>query len=182
MTQPTCTVIAGPNGAHGANCRNFVNADLIAQGLSPLAAERELLAASRLFLLEIDQFVRRRENFAFETTLAGKGHLRLIRRLLADGWRVDLYYLWLPTVEMCMERVTERVAHGGHDVPRQAILRRYPRSLANLLTHYAPLCSSVVCVDNSTRDPKVIFAQNADGLSVKNRRLFEALRHGAEHD
>lgn len=109
MTQPTCTIIAGPNGAgkatfaltylpDAANCRNFVNADLIAAGLSPLSSEREWLAASRLFLREIDHYIQRREDLAFETTLSGKNYLRSIRELLADGWRVDLYYLWLPTI------------------------------------------------------------------------------------
>ena len=193
MTRPTCTVIAGPNGAgkttfaltylpDAANCRNFVNADLIAAGLSPLSSEREWLAASRLFLREIDHYIRRREDFAFETTLSGRNYLRLIRRLLADGWRVDLYYLWLPSIEMSIERVAERVAHGGHDIPRESIVRRYPRSIANLLAHYAPLCSSVICVDNSTTVPEVIFAQNAEGRTVENPGLFEALRRGAGHD
>jgi len=193
MTHPTCTIIAGPNGAGKttfaltylpavANCRNFVNADLIAEGLSPLASDREVLAASRLFLREIGQFVRRRDDFAFETTLSGRNYLRLIRQLLADAWRVDLYYLWLPTIEMCIERVAERVAHGGHDIPRQAIVRRYPRSIANLLTRYAPLCSSVVCFDNSTTVPELIFVQDADGRTVQDPALFEALRRGAEHD
>ncbi len=193
MTPPTCTLIAGPNGAGKttfaltclpdvANCRNFVNADLIATGLSPLSSDRERLAASRLFLREIDNYIQRREDFAFETTLSGRGYLRLIRRLLADGWRVDLYYLWLPSVEMSIERVAERVAHGGHDIPRDTIVRRYSRSIANLLAYYAPLCSSTICVDNSTTVPEVIFVQSAAGRTVENRKLFEAMRQGAGHD
>lgn len=193
MTRPTCTLIAGPNGAGKttfalaylpdvANCRNFVNADLIAAGLSPLSPGREWFAASRLLLREINVYVQRREDFAFETTLSGRGYLRLIRQLLADGWRVDLYYLWLPSIEMSVARVAERVAHGGHDIPRESIIRRYPRSIANLLAHYAPLCSSTICVDNSTTVPKVIFVQDADGRSVENRKLFEAMRRGAGHD
>jgi len=111
VTHPLCSIIAGPNGAgkttfalsylpEYAHCRNFVNADLIASGLSPLSPEREWLAASRLFLQEIENYITRREDFAFETTLAGRTYLRLIRRLLADGWRVELYYLWLPSMEM----------------------------------------------------------------------------------
>ncbi len=193
VTLPTCTIIAGPNGAgkttfaltylpDAAHCRNFINADLIAAGLSPLSSGRELLTASRLFLREIHQHIRRREDFAFETTLSGKNYLRLIRRLLADGWRVDLYYLWLPNVEMSMERVAERVAHGGHDIPRASIIRRYPRSIDNLLAHYAPLCSSVVCIDNSTTVAQVIFVQNADGRTILDPPLFEALRRGAGYD
>ncbi len=107
MSEPVCTIIAGPNGAgkttfalthlpESIRCLNFVNADLIAMGLSPLSPEREWLAASRLFLREIRQYSDRRESLAFETTLSGKTYLRLIRNLLADGWRVCLVCLWLP--------------------------------------------------------------------------------------
>lgn len=129
MSRSVCTIIAGLNGAgkttfamtwlpEVAHCRNFVNADLIAAGLSPLSPEKEWLAASRLFLREIYHYIQRREDFAFETTLAGKTYLRLIRELLADDWQVNLYYLWLPSVETSIARVAERVAHGGHDISR----------------------------------------------------------------
>lgn len=186
MTQPVCSIIGGPNGAgkttfalsylpEYAHCRNFVNADLIASGLSPLSPEREWLAASRLFLQEIEHYIAGRENFAFETTLAGKTYLRLIRRLLAADWRVELYYLWLPSVEMSVERVAERVSHGGHNIPREDIIRRYPRSIHNLLEHYAPLCSSTICLDNSQATPEVIFVQDAQGRSVESPTLFDQL-------
>ncbi len=190
MSQPTCALIAGPNGAGKttfalrylpeiAGCRNFVNADLIAAGLSPLSPEREWLAASRLLLREIKDYVARQEDFAFETTLSGRSYLRLIRRLLADGWWVNLYYLWLPSVEISMARVAERVAHGGHDIPREAIIRRYPRSIANLLEHYAPLCSATICLDNSGPSPDVIFVQDKSGRKVENNRLYSLLREVA---
>lgn len=147
MTQPTCSIIAGPNGAgkttfaltylpEATDCRNFVNADMIAAGLSPLSPDRDWLAASRLFLEEVRQYIARRDDFAFETTLSGKTYLRLIQQLLGDGWQVKLYYLWLPSIEMSIERVAERVAHGGHNIPHESIIRRYPRSIANLLDHY----------------------------------------------
>lgn len=186
MSQPTCTIIAGPNGAgkttfamtwlpEAAGCRSFVNADLIAAGLSPLAPEREWLAASRLFLQEINRHVARREDFAFETTLSGKTYLRLIRQLLGDGWRVALYYLWLPSVEMSIQRVAERFSHGGHDIPLESIIRRYPRSLSNLLDRYAPLCNPTICLDNSKENPEVIFTQDATGRLVENQELYNAL-------
>lgn len=97
---PTCWIIAGPNGAgkttfaleylpQVAKCSRFINTDLIAAGLSPLAPERELLTASRLFLREIEAAIAKREDFAFETTLAGRSYLRLVRRLRAEGWRTE---------------------------------------------------------------------------------------------
>ncbi|GAB4260913.1 MAG: hypothetical protein Kow0065_11310 [Methylomicrobium sp.] len=126
-TKPTCRIIAGPNGAgkttfaleyllQVAGCIHFINADLIAAGLSPLAPERELLTASRILLREIEERIAAREDFAFETTLAGRTYLRLVKRLCADGWRVEMIYLALPSVEMSKLRVAERVAHGGHNI------------------------------------------------------------------
>ena len=79
----------------------------------------------------------------------GATYLRLIEQLLADDWKVNLFYLWLPSVEMSIERVAERVLHGGHNIPQVAIIRRYPRSIFNLLNHYAPICGSTICLDNS---------------------------------
>lgn len=122
---PSCWIIAGPNGAgkttfaleylpHVAQCSRFVNADLIAAGLSPLAPERELLPASRLFLGEIESSIRRRADFAFETTLAGRGYLKLVRRLRADGWRVELIYLALPSVEMSRLTIIDSCLRRPH--------------------------------------------------------------------
>ena len=183
--QAVCTVVAGPNGAgkttfvmnwlsRFTGCRNFVNADLIAAGLSPLSPQSEQVKAGRLFLQEVRQHVARREDFAFETTLSGKAHLALIRKLLADGWRAELYYLWLPSADAAVERVAGRVACGGHDVPPEIIARRYSRGIANLLDHYAPLCSETICLDNSGRIPKVIFVRNG-GLGVRNQKLYNEL-------
>jgi len=124
--QPTCWIIAGPNGAgkttfalnylpQVAKCQNFINADLIAAGLSPLAPESRLLAASRLFLVEIRARLQARADFAFETTLSGRSYLKLISQMKSEGWRIELIYLALPSVAMSRFRVAERVAHGGHD-------------------------------------------------------------------
>jgi predicted ABC-type ATPase len=186
VNSPICSIIAGPNGAGKttfaltylpeiAHCRNFVNADLIAAGLSPLSPEKGWLTASRLFLTEIREYFERRESFAFETTLSGKTYLRIIQKMIADGWQVHLFYLWLPSVEMSIERVAERVAHGGHDIPREAIIRRYPRSITNLLKHYAPICHSTICLDNSGSEPEVIFVQDAKGQTIENSVLFNNL-------
>ncbi len=194
MTKPVCTIIAGPNGAGKttfalrylpvfAKCHNFVNADMIASGLSPLAPERELFSASRLFLSEIGGYVARHENFAFETTLSGKAYLRLIQSLLGDGWQVDLNYLWLPDVLMSIERVAERVTHGGHDIPREVIIRRYYRSIDNLLNDYALLCSNTICLDNSLPVPEIIFIEDETGRSIKHSELYATmLTKSAAHD
>lgn len=187
MARPTCTIIVGPNGAgkttfalrylpNVAGHRRFVNADLIAAGLSPLAPEAELVQASRLFLGEIQAHVRRREDFALETTLAGRGYLRLIRRLKKDGWRVVLVYLAPSDVAVSEQRVAERVRYGGHDIPMIDIRRRFPRSLANLFDHYAPACDLVLCHDNSGDEPILVCEQTRGTSTVFDVQRFEHLR------
>ncbi len=143
---PVCWIIAGPNGAGKttfalnylpavAGCRRFINADLIAAGLSPLAPERELAAASRLFLGEIDAAIAAGEDFAFETTLAGRGYLRLIDRLRATGWRVELIYLALPSADLSRLRVAERVSGRSRHPDRRdrPALSAQPRESARCL-------------------------------------------------
>ena len=167
---PTCWIIAGPNGAGKttfameylptvAGCRRFINADLIAAGLSPLAPEQHLLAASRLFMRELEDCIVARQDFAFETTLAGRSYFKLVERLQATGWRVELIYLALPSAEMSRLRVAERVAHGGHNIPKADLIRRFPRSLHNLLNIFAPKVDRVRCFMNSGERPELVFQQ-----------------------
>lgn len=191
MNTPICWIIAGPNGAGKstfaleflpslAGCQNFVNADLIAAGLSPLAPERELIAASRLFLREIESYVAVRESFAFETTLSGRTYLRLIERLKGEGWRVELFYLALPSVELSKLRVAERVAHGGHNIPLADIERRFPRSVYNLLHVYGSVVSRVQCFYNAGPTPELIFEQRRDARRIINDALFTLLQQESE--
>lgn len=189
MSKPTCTIIAGPNGAGKTtfameflpktDCHVFLNADMIAAGLSPFRAEEKQLEAGKLFLREIKQAIQERENFAFETTLSGKSHLARVRRMLEDGWCVNLIYLWIPGVATSLSRVRQRVRQGGHNIPERDIRRRYHKSLKNLLEHYAPLCNEARCIDNSTRDRRLIFRQEGKNVTVVNIELFETLREAA---
>jgi predicted ABC-type ATPase len=183
---PTCWMIAGPNGAGKttfalaylpqiAQCRRFINADLIAAGLSPLAPDRELLAASRLFLNEIQTCIRQRENFAFETTLSGRSYLKLIRRLRSEGWRVELIYLALPSVEVSRQRVAERVSHGGHNIPTADINRRFPRSLANLLDVFSAEVDRCQCFMNNNQMPELVFEQQGKSRTTFNAEHYQAL-------
>ncbi len=127
MSKPIYTIIGGVNGlgkttfaldylVNNVACKYFINADLIAVGLSPLDSTQQSITASRLFLQQIKQAVMRKKNFAFETTLSGRSYLKLIRQLQADDWFVELIYLYLPSVQLSIERVAERVKHGGHDI------------------------------------------------------------------
>lgn len=183
---PTCWIIAGPNGAGKtsfaldklprlAQCSRFINADLIAAGLSPLAPERELPAASRLFLAEIQACIQQREDFAFETTLAGRSYLKLARRLRSEDWRVELIYLALPSMEMSRLRVAERVAHGGHNIPAADIERRFSRSMANLLDVFSLEVNACRCFMN-TDVPELIFEQQGDLRNIVHPEHYQHLQ------
>lgn len=183
---PTCWIIAGPNGAgkttfaldylpSGVHCRNFVNADLIAAGLSPLAPQQERVAAGRLFLREIESYVAEGTDFAFETTLAGKTYLRLVDDLHRSGWRTELAYLALPSVEMARMRVAERVAHGGHDIPLEDIQRRFPRSLRNLFDAYGSRVTQTRCFMNHQTEPELVFTQRGEARVVVHPSYYEHL-------
>ncbi len=133
-------IIAGPNGAgkttfarsflpKEAKCPRFINADLIAAGLSPFSPEASAIKAGRVMLEEIAACVRRGESFALETTLSGLGYLAHIRRWRADGYRVSLFFLSLPDADAAVARVAERVRQGGHHIPEDVIRRRFSAGL-----------------------------------------------------
>jgi predicted ABC-type ATPase len=188
---PTCWIIAGPNGAGKttfaleylptvAGCSRFINADLIAAGLAPLAPERELLAASRIFLREIEVRVSAREDFAFETTLAGRTYLRLVDRMRRDGWRIELIYLALPSAEMSKLRVAERVAHGGHAIPLADIERRFPRSLRHLLDDFSHRVDRCTCFMNDGENPVLVFEQCGENRDILHQVYYQLLIEEAE--
>lgn len=136
-------IIAGPNGAgkttfakaflpQEAATVNFINADLIALGLSPFAPESVAIEASKIMLSRIIESCRRGHSFGLESTLSGKAYLRLIPKWKRQGYCVVLHYLRLPSVEMAIKRVELRVKHGGHHIPEDVIRRRFERSITNL--------------------------------------------------
>jgi predicted ABC-type ATPase len=144
IMSPSVYIIAGPNGAgkttfareflpNYADCKNFINADLIAQGVSPFSPRAVAFRAGRLMLEEIDLYAKRGKSFGFETTLSGRSHLGLIRNLKKRGYKVHIFFLWVPTVDLALTRVRARVSEGGHDVPEVVVRRRFDRSVRNFL-------------------------------------------------
>jgi predicted ABC-type ATPase len=165
--RPRCLLIAGPNGAgkttfareylpNDARVLNFVNADLIASGLSPLRPELAAVAAARLMLDEIDRLVERRADFAWESTLSGLGHVKRIQTMKRFGYHVEIIYLRLATPRLALRRIAARVRQGGHDVPRTDVMRRFARSWQNFEARYRPLADAWAVYDNSSRPPKLI--------------------------
>lgn len=182
---PRCLIIAGPNGAGKTTfalkylpligVAHFINADLIASGLSPFHPEQQAVTAARLFLKEMDARIEAREDFAFETTLSGKHYLKLIERLQGEGWSVELHYLALPDVSVSKRRVAERVSHGGHNIPDADIERRFPRGLRNLLNAYRMRSDICVCYMNDDGLAEIIFQQSGEDCHVVNPSLFDRL-------
>jgi predicted ABC-type ATPase len=167
MTQPKIIIIAGPNGAgkttfareflpQEAGCPVFVNADLIAAGLSPFAPERAALQAGRLTLAAIAQHVAKRESFAFETTLSGKAYATQIPVWRQLGYRVELFFLSLPTADIAVERVAQRVRQGGHDIPEATIRRRFDAGKRLFAEVYQPLVDQWILYDNAGDEPQLI--------------------------
>ena len=115
---------------------HFVNADLIAAGLSPLRPELAALAAGRLVLRELDRLAKARANFAFESTLSGLVYLNRLNRWKAAGYRIEIVYLYLSSPQLALRRIAVRVRQGGHDVPAADVLRRFSRSWTNFQNSY----------------------------------------------
>jgi predicted ABC-type ATPase len=164
--QPRCVVIAGPNGSGKTTLArvflphygivHFVNADLIATGLSPLKPELAARPAARLVLAEIDRLAESREDFAFETTLSGRGYLERMRRWRNDGYFLQIIFLTLPSPDLALERIGARVRHGGHDVPVADVTRRFFRGWENFGHLYRPIANAWAVYDNSGELPELI--------------------------
>ena len=190
---PNLYIVAGPNGAgkttfareflpHYADCRNFVNADLIAQGVSPFSPESAAFHAGRLMLDEIQQFARRGMDFGFETTLSGQAYLKLFRSLRLRGYKAHLFFLWVQRVEMALERVRGRVRAGGHDIPEAVVRRRFERSIRNFFRKYRALADSWMLFDNSADTPEVIASCNGGMFHIMKKEIYERLssRYGSQ--
>lgn len=157
---PRCIVIAGPNGAgkttfareflaQEAGVVHFVNPDLIASGLSPLRPELAAIAAGRIFLRELDRLARSDSDFAFESTLSGLTYVNRLKRWKAAGRRIEIVYLRISSPELGLRRIAARVKQGGHNVPRQDVVRRFSRSWRNFARHYRLLADAWSVYDNS---------------------------------
>ena len=128
---------------------HFVNADLLAAGLSPLKPQLATLTAGRLFLGELDRLARARQDFAFESTLSGLTYVSRLKRWKAAGYRIEIVFLRLASVQLALRRIAARVKQGGHDVPRADVLRRFGRGWKNFETAYKPLADVWTVYDNS---------------------------------
>lgn len=160
MNTPTLYIIAGCNGAGKTtasmsvlpevlDCREFVNADEIAKGLSPFRPEEVAIEAGKLMLQRIDYLLSRHATFAIETTLSTKSYKNLVEKTKSEGYQIILLYFWLSSPEMAEARVAKRVASGGHDIPKDVIHRRYWAGLRNLFEIFIPVVDLWSIYDNT---------------------------------
>ncbi|MEM7810238.1 MAG: AAA family ATPase [Planctomycetota bacterium] len=180
---PTVTVIAGPNGAGKTTFANrflpanvagkqFLNADLIAAGLSPFDPESQKVRAGRLVIERMRELVAARESFGFETTLAGRGYAKKLAAMSAAGYRVLFFFLWLPDAEWAVRRVAGRVREGGHDVPDDDIRRRYRKGLVHFFDLFAPIADEWELYDASALPPRLVVESTNEG-----ERVVDAARY-----
>lgn len=181
-------VIAGPNGAGKSTTASsllkgtlevpeFVNADLIAQGLSGFQPEGAVFHAGRVMLERIHYLAKKRVDFAFETTLASRTFVPWIAELLKTGYAFHLVFLWLPNEEFAVERVAERVRMGGHNVPEETIRRRYHVGIGNFFRLYRPLADTWFFYDNSGSEPCLIaYGEKEQELLVNDSAIWHNIK------
>ncbi len=180
-------IISGPNGAGKTTasytvlprilqCREFVNADEIAHGLSPFNPESMAIEAGRLMLQRIKDLLSHDESFSIETTLSTRSYYRLIEKAHRQGYNVTLLYFWLHSPELALQRVAERVSKGGHNVAEHIVRRRYYEGIRNFFNIYAPIVDYWTLVDNS-EVPRVIVAKGGKevGLIVNDKDKYNTL-------
>lgn len=166
---PNLYIISGCNGAGKTtasyamfpkllDCKEFINADEIAKGLSPFQPESVAIEAGRLMIMRMNEMMRMQEDFAIETTLATKSYANFIRRAQKEGYFVTLIYFWLESPELAIKRVEQRVRFGGHYVSDEVIVRRYFAGMRNLFSMFIPISDYWIMIDNST-DPFRMIAE-----------------------
>lgn len=180
-------IISGCNGAGKTtasytvlpeilDCREFVNADEIARGLSPFNPQGVAIEAGRLMLQRIEELLERNATFSIETTLATRSYLNLVHRAQRQSYRVNLLYFWLNSPELAMQRVAERVSKGGHDIPETVIRRRYKAGMNNLFKLFMPAVDYWAIYDNSSVDRiKIATGRLNEPPTVCNKELYEKI-------
>lgn len=181
-------IIAGCNGAGKTtasftilpeilDCKEFVNADEIAKGLSPFQPEKVSFEAGRIMLNRINELLSENESFAFETTLSTKSYKNKIIEAKEKGYRVTLLFFWLQSIELAKERVKTRVLEGGHNIEPEVIERRYIRGIKNLFDIYFPIVDGTLIFDNSEGQHELLADRNIDGLlNIVNQEKYNLLK------
>ncbi len=180
-------IIAGPNGAGKTtasytilpeifDCKEFVNADEIARGISPFNPDNMGIQAGKIMLLRIKELLEKRKTFAFETTLSTKSYVDFVQKAKEKNYEVILLFLWLNSQELAIKRVKTRVKEGGHNIPENVIKRRYESGLKNLFQLYIPIVDKWIIVDNSEETFQFIAKGTASETILNNKKIWNSLK------
>lgn len=184
-------MISGPNGAGKTTTAmsfiasemidEFINADEIARGLAPLHPESMALTASKLLVNRLKELLKAKKSFAFETTAAGTNYIKHLKQAQNAGYEIHLLFLWLPSPDLAIQRVVNRVKQGGHNIPEETIRRRYFSGLKNLVKHYLPLANLALILDNSIAGSnKVIVRKYIDPeLKIEEPNIWKEIQEAA---
>lgn len=193
MIDKNLYIIAGCNGAGKTtasftilpeilDCREFVNADEIAKGLSPFQPEKVSFESGRIMLNRINELLLAGESFAFETTLSTRSYKGKIIEAAQNGYTTTLLYFWLQSIDLAKERVRTRVAEGGHNIDADIIERRYLRGIQNLFDMYLPIVDGALIFDNSEGKYELLAQKTVEGeLSIENPPKFDLLKRYHDH-
>ena len=193
MKKPKLFIIAGCNGAGKTtasytilpeilNCREFVNADEIAKGLSPFQPEKVAIEAGRIMLRRIDELLKEGVDFAFETTLATKSYKNTILKAQEKGYSVTLLFFWLQNVELAKRRVEKRVSEGGHNIDKDVIERRYYAGVKNLFDIYLSIADTVLMYDNTSGNHAFVARKNREeDINIIDNQIYRKILNAYEY-
>jgi predicted ABC-type ATPase len=189
MQEKKLYIISGCNGAGKTtasfnilpdllNCKEFVNADEIARGLSPFQPENVSIEAGRLMLKRIDELINSNQDFSFETTLSTRSFINTIEFAKSKGYYITLIFFWLESIELAKDRVKKRVAEGGHNIESDVIERRYKAGIINLFNLYFNKVDSLLIYDNSTAESELIAEKEIEDelFTIHNSQKFNSLK------
>lgn len=193
MPSPRIYIIAGSNGAgkttfaahflpqYGGTV-DFINADLIAKGISPFDVDRAATAAGRIALERFEEFAASHRSFAIETTLSGRAYAQRLGGLKRRGYEVHLFFLWIPGPTVGIRRISRRVRLGGHNVPSAVVRRRYGRTLRNLIDVYWPMADYAQILDNSGPQPRPVAEKAGDHIAVFDQAVYNVIYGRSRQD
>ncbi|MBN1522595.1 MAG: zeta toxin family protein [Candidatus Aureabacteria bacterium] len=186
MKKKNVYIIAGPNGSgkttfartflpEYAKCERFINADLIAQGLSPFSPQQVAIKSGRLVLEQIKEYSNTGVDFGFETTMSGVTYLKYFKVLKDKGYSINIFFLWIPDAQLAIGRVKDRVSKGGHNVPIGDIKRRFERSTERFFKSYRLLADKWILFDNSAQKPKIIARKRNNHIEILIQDSFRTI-------